>query len=431
MRLSTRDLFVALTFVAVIAWCAGKVGYDSFQFWLSAIISFLLAAAFVRWSSSERRKAVALTVALPLIRLFTLCIGSIATLIVAVLLLFAAVIFAFVPPSSLNAQVRVRVAMLCVSAAFVYAYIFGNGDVRRILAARKLFPIESIEHRLNYEVAQAASRLPSASAPSILTKLDRDEQEYDRNGWRSHQLRLIHNEEYERFVRAAGFGPVRMIRPRAESIANAPLRDIEFDDLTPANDDAPQDWRAGREGEASDSIGSAHEISRRDFFDPEGFGYIQTPRIAVAGFIEHAFHHNPLANNNRLSKWRLQRLELVSLLKFDGPRVYVLDHLPRMDQLSSDTTPTRELNEFEASALEKLRSDEDLVVQNEGAEYQMLGSLRAAKQCLDCHNVQRGDLLGAFSYRLTLAGGDGEHDAEPASQEVASSEGLDSSLRSE
>lgn len=420
MRLSTRDLFAVLTFVAVIAWCAGKVGYDNLPFWLSAIVALALAAAFVRWTAPERRRTVSLTVALPLIGFFTLCIGSIATLVVAALLVVAAIVFTFVPPSSLD--VRVRVAMLCVSAAFIYAYIYGNGDVRRILGARKLFPLKSIEHRLDYELTRAASPPSSTNDSSILLKLDSDEQGYDRNGWRGHQLRLIHSKEYERFVRAAGFGPVRMVRPRAESIANAPLRNIEFDDLTPANDDDSHDWRAGLDGGASDSIESAHEISRRDFLDPEGFGYIQTPRIEVAGFIEHAFHHNPLADSKRLSKWRLQRIELVSLLKFDGPRVYVLDHLPRMDQLSGETTPTRELNEFEASALEQLRSQEDLVVHSEGENYQMLGSLRAAKQCLDCHNVQRGELLGAFSYRLTLAEGDSEHEGELAAKDMEPNE---------
>ena len=70
-------------------------------------------------------------------------------------------------------------------------------------------------------------------------------------------------------------------------------------------------------------------------------------------------------------------------------------------------------------------------MQSGGAEYQMLGSLRAAKPCLDCHNVQRGELLGAFSYRLTLAEGDVKPEGELASKEVASNETLDSSLRSE
>jgi hypothetical protein len=30
----------------------------------------------------------------------------------------------------------------------------------------------------------------------------------------------------------------------------------------------------------------------------------------------------------------------------------------------------------------------------------MFGAVRAAKQCLKCHFVQRGELLGAFSYVL-------------------------------
>ena len=190
-------------------------------------------------------------------------------------------------------------------------------------------------------------------------------------------------------------------------------------------------WYAGGLVTADSPIEAAHDASRLDFLDSDGYGNILAPRTKVAGFVPHAFHSHPVERAKERPKWSIDRIELVSLLKFDEPRVYVLDHLPRMDQLSSDTAPTRELNEFEASALAKLRSDEDLVVQSAGAEYQMLGSLRAAKQCLDCHNVQRGELLGAFSYRLTLAGGDGGRDAEPAAQEVALSEGLDSSLRSE
>ena len=415
MRLSTRDLFVLLAFVATIAWCAGKVGYDSPLFWLSAIVSLFLAGAFVRWTAPERRGTAALVAGLPFVGFFTLCIGTIATLIVSVLLVIATITLAFFPPASLN--VRVRLAMLCVSAAFIYAYVYGAGDVRRILAARRQFPLESIDKRLDYEAPLAATPSAVTNAPLVLAKLDRDEQDYGQYGWRGQQLRRIHNHEYERFIRANGFGVTRMPRPRVESIASRPLRDIAFDDLSNPNADA-YDWRAGREGVARGTIHSAHERSRRDFLDPEGFGYIRTPRIEVAGFIQHAFHHHPMAGDPLQSKWRLQRLELVSLLKFDEPRVYVLDHLPRMDQLSNETAPTRELNEFESSALAKLRCDEDIVVKRAGANVQMLGSLRAAKQCLECHNVQRGELLGAFCYQLTLI----DEGDEPAEQELAASE---------
>jgi hypothetical protein len=30
----------------------------------------------------------------------------------------------------------------------------------------------------------------------------------------------------------------------------------------------------------------------------------------------------------------------------------------------------------------------------------ILGALRASQQCLECHQVRRGDLLGAFSYDI-------------------------------
>jgi hypothetical protein len=47
-----------------------------------------------------------------------------------------------------------------------------------------------------------------------------------------------------------------------------------------------------------------------------------------------------------------------------------------------------------------LSHGEQLVVDEQPGEVRMLGAVRAAKQCLDCHEVPRGELLGAFSYRL-------------------------------
>jgi hypothetical protein len=96
--------------------------------------------------------------------------------------------------------------------------------------------------------------------------------------------------------------------------------------------------------------------------------------------------------------WQVARLELVSLLKFSEPAVYLSDELPNMERLTS--VPTRPLNAFERDALVKLRTDEDLVVRYSASTIRMLGSLRAGTNCLECHSVQRGELLGAFSYEL-------------------------------
>ncbi len=103
------------------------------------------------------------------------------------------------------------------------------------------------------------------------------------------------------------------------------------------------------------------------------------PNRRVAGFVEHAFHDSPLRGLEDPEEWTIVRLELVSLLKFGEPRVYMLDHLPRMDQLANDDVSTRPLDEFESRALQQLWTDKDLVISHEESHYRMLGSLRAAR----------------------------------------------------
>ena len=100
----------------------------------------------------------------------------------------------------------------------------------------------------------------------------------------------------------------------------------------------------------------------------------------------------------RLTEWQLAKLELVSLLKSPMPRVYLSRNLPNMKELAN--ARTRELNAFEIESLAKLQSGERLIIESDDAEIRMLGSVRAASQCVGCHSVKRGKLLGAFSYIL-------------------------------
>ncbi|HEY8504829.1 MAG TPA: hypothetical protein VIL46_09620 [Gemmataceae bacterium] len=100
-------------------------------------------------------------------------------------------------------------------------------------------------------------------------------------------------------------------------------------------------------------------------------------------------------------EWELTSLQLVSLLKFDAPAVYVSPNMPRMDELRD--APVRALDDFERRALAELRWGEDLVAEASPQRFRMLGALRAARQCLDCHSAERGDLLGAFSYEFRPA----------------------------
>ena len=46
---------------------------------------------------------------------------------------------------------------------------------------------------------------------------------------------------------------------------------------------------------------------------------------------------------------------------------------------------------------------DDLALEVHTHRIRMLGALRASKQCVQCHQVPRGELLGAFSYELVRA----------------------------
>jgi hypothetical protein len=96
--------------------------------------------------------------------------------------------------------------------------------------------------------------------------------------------------------------------------------------------------------------------------------------------------------------WHITRLELVGLFVHDKPQVYMSHRLPKMTELAG--SKVRDLSEFEEQALKTLRGGDELVATATLNRIQMLGAIRASKQCLECHEVQRGDLLGAFSYEL-------------------------------
>jgi len=72
--------------------------------------------------------------------------------------------------------------------------------------------------------------------------------------------------------------------------------------------------------------------------------------------------------------------------------------LPRMQDI--DKRKTRPLSNFEESALESLAEGQDLVAEAKTNRIVMMGSIRAANECLKCHDGKRGDLLGSFSYEL-------------------------------
>ena len=145
------------------------------------------------------------------------------------------------------------------------------------------------------------------------------------------------------------------------------------------------------------ALADLHDAGLHDLLDPGRFGYVQD-RKHVAGFEAHRFTQLPKPAADPDRRWELTPLELIGLLKYDRPKAYVSEFLPRLEELGE--AATRDVDEFEAAALERLRTDEDLVVDEAPERIRMVGSLRAGKDCLECHSVQRGELIGALSYEI-------------------------------
>jgi hypothetical protein len=300
---------------------------------------------------------------------------------------------------------------------------------------RKQYPMVSLKKRLAYE---AADRNDPAGRPEVrLTddsrkRLNDLEQHYGakmHGTVRSESLRLLHSNQVEKFMTAEGFGMSRMVslKPSPEHL-EYPQPEPTLVLARSADDLVEQPVAAVTLPDKGvlEEAGGAWTPSRRilddfrlqnvvGFATPWSLGYVKD-RDHVAGFVPHGFGYvpevyhpdnqrvpaNPASGRaereTRPERWTLGRLELVSLLKHGEPSVYVSEDLPRMKDL--DKTSTRPLGEFEQAALESLAGGEDVVAVAGVNDIYMLGAVRAVTQCVACHDARRGELLGAFSYRL-------------------------------
>jgi hypothetical protein len=295
---------------------------------------------------------------------------------------------------------------------------------------RDEYPIESLSGRLAYEAPRPAVGTRSAQSASDsngfapqplsdktllrLADLESDlEAGSDHSPYhssvRSEALRRLHASQVEQFIESQGFGIGRGVRPSARHvpIEEPPVIPLPAADELPAGDPSADPSAQPRveplplaERPAAERM---HRSGVVDFADPGGFGYVRD-RDHVAGFQAHAFRALPelVSTGATTADWVTRRVELLSLLKHDEPGVYISENLPRMAELAD--APIRPLDSFEGRALASLREGEDLIAETAGSRIRMLGSIRAARQCIQCHAVDRGTLLGAFSYELIRAG---------------------------
>jgi hypothetical protein len=285
---------------------------------------------------------------------------------------------------------------------------------------RAKFPFESLAPRLAYEQGKASK--PSVLSAEAQERLDQRDKVFDRSraskafAWmnlRRASLVQLHSSEVEKFVVREGFGLTRMPTPSPTYLELPPLPQLALPsgEIDPPHGEpiarVPQSAAdaaaAASNLPTSNNLSELHVSSESIFLSLDRLGFVRD-RQSVAGFGEHAFSRLPrLADSDHgpsepQEHWAVRRMELVSLLKHDKPQVYVSAELPRMDKI--ENTPVRDLGEFETGALAKLQAGEDVVTRASLNRIEMLGALRAAKSCLECHSVERGQLLGAFSYSL-------------------------------
>ncbi|MGC3971278.1 MAG: hypothetical protein QM775_29230 [Pirellulales bacterium] len=252
---------------------------------------------------------------------------------------------------------------------------------------RKKYAYQSVAGRLTYEAPHRQGVAPPLSETSRKALAAEDDPQSDDsrfNQWanvygatRSESLRLLHEEKVDQFVERHGFGISRMPRVGPESLESGgsesvapesypelsavegsvgpvalpviqiPRREgvrgtMPGDDLRPEFRGAANPWLLPPRDQAL----GFHAMARLNFLSPARFGHVKNVD-KVAGFEPHAFTHLPYGptdlaqadkQQSRETMWKIGRLELVSLLKHETPRVYLSEHLPKMDELSSAKT---------------------------------------------------------------------------------------------
>lgn len=287
--------------------------------------------------------------------------------------------------------------VLSCAATLVVFGVFGYFAFQETRHLQEAFPYVSMDDRLPRPKNQRpAGDLPAATA-TRLSEMETLIEDKDRwpSYYRKSSLREIHEDTVRVFVNQPGFGVTRMLRASEERLKHEepPIPQPGTPSASPW---LPEELARQQLAESKTwgALLSLHRGSVVDFVNLAGFGYIKD-RQNVAGFQEHRVSQTPTPER----PWTLQTLDLVGLLLHEKPIAYVSKDLPRMKELRA--APTRDLDDFEAAGLLALQRGDDLFVRERGSERRMLGAIRAARQCLSCHDAAHGDLLGAFSYRMT------------------------------
>jgi len=232
-------------------------------------------------------------------------------------------------------------------------------EIQRLAAK---YPQVRIDSRLSYERRVGFSVPGAVPEKRDLELTSLINSECSDRYWSLFALEELHNNFFDAFAAQDGFGGERMtFDPPKTELIEMPV------------DPGPLSIPSGIASQTPKSSGSdIFESIRRDtaltfhreqilnFTNARGFGfpadgkyvpeatpygpsggeYVLRGVTRVRGFEPHAFRQLPAGSPAGI-RWQLTRLELVSLLKHQPPAAYISEHLPRMQELSSDDTPTR------------------------------------------------------------------------------------------
>jgi hypothetical protein len=299
---------------------------------------------------------------------------------------------------------------------------------------RKRYPIVSVSKRLEYEDSRLKARarpvpILTDAIQEHLSELERPNGEDPIQNVRAESLRLLHSNQVEKFIKAEGFGAMRMMELKPspqfleylepEAVPLAAVSAGDFVDQPVATVTLPERgvleegggaWTPSRE-----KLNAFHLQGQQLFAGPWSLGWVRD-RDHVAGFVSHGFGFMPElmhpefhivppappeqveSRESHPARWKIGRLELVSLLKFDEPAVYVSENLPRMKDLAN--AKTRPLTAFERQALASLEAGEDLVAVAATNDIDLMGPVRASSSA---QNVTRPSVASCSARSPTVS----------------------------
>jgi len=405
---SLKELMSATLLLAVFVAIASYLGFGHPLLWVCTIASAILAvvcATSIPFKRHVSPRVVSILIMLVLCNPIFMFFSLVMTINSVSHLLFNSIASRFQTPLTVRRVLAVSITLTLVS--FSIGVLVSLPDYFKVESAKERYRPIDLHNRLSYENQNTVQKTKlSVDAPSAMeTYFIHGSQDSNRFMGRAWELKSLHDGRLDSFVRSSGFGVGRFFGPSLNRIEFPEPQDLPFTAL--AEHEYQSIKRRSLRGlryllPNVNTHETLHASSLLAFVSPASTGLLVEPKVS-AGFQAHAMRLPPQNFAKTFLEKQgltLKSLQLVSLQRFDAPRAYVLDHLPRMDQLTGKDVPTRKLSHFESSAIQTLQQNptEDIITEVTDDGLAMVGSVRAYESCLECHSGQRGRLLGAFTY---------------------------------